>query len=148
MRSLASVILIIAALAGVAEAKKLPYPSKASLLTKLFAAAGQRLDPNKHPGCDPGSIGGATVGEYLALLITSGSEGDVHRLDIACEAQPQRPMPVEPGSKLARRYWFCRVEAPPSDAAGESPWNYSLQFLIDRQTGKLNRQLFACPGTP
>lgn len=115
-------------------------PTAPEILSELFRSSALALNPQTHLGCPT-----STLGEYLALLVATGSEGDVHRFVVSCGTRPNPRLPLRDAA-LLRDSWICEVEAYQSDTAGESPWRYGLVFLLRRADRRLNPRVLACPG--
>jgi hypothetical protein len=99
---------------------------------------------------DRGCPADQTLGEYVAMLVRNGgqgdSPGDIHQLGGVClDAIPDADrIALDPPADPA--YWQCRIDAWTSDPEGESPWHYELRLRVRRSNRTPDLTTLSCPG--
>lgn len=132
---------------GPAPAAPAVAPDLAGLRAMLEPHAAMRFDAGaQERGCPDDT----SLGEYVALLVHNGGEGDqpgdTHRLTGTCGAFPAQLAPVDPPASAD--HWYCTIDAYTSDPAGESPWHYELRLRVRKADTAPDLTTLGCPGTP
>ena len=116
--------------------------SKGDILNILISNQDVQLSSKQNVGCK-----NQRLGEYLALLISNGSEGDVYRLSATCRKH-EKAKAFFSKPKDIKNFLECEFEAHTSDKKGVSPWTYSFRFGYNVKTKEIDKSRMACPGTP